>query len=328
LNADFGYRYIGSNNVSGTIFFDVLNDGGIYNNGAGDIPFANIPVYLFNSSGVLIATTTTDGAGLYSFTNLPNGTFTVSINDTVPDLSALTQRSEPDNLNCGVCNNNATFVLNNANLINQDYGFFANMDCGDAPSSYNTLLADQGPCHITNGNYLGTAPDAEPNGQPNATATGDGADEDGVLRAGGLWVPGATVQIEATVAGTNGYLIAWFDWNNDGDFNDAGETVQYGSVVAGVNPLNVVIPAGYTTGQTVNSRFRLYSGAPGSISSTGIVNGGEIEDYQWNFGPTAVTLQNISAAAPTVWTLIIATLMTLTLVSFMLVYRRRRTVRV
>jgi hypothetical protein len=57
------------------------------------------------------------------------------------------------------------------------------------------------------------------------------------------------------------------------------------------------------------------------------VNGGEIEDYQWNFGPTAVTLQNISAAAPTVWTLIIATLMTLTLVSFMLVYRRRRAVR-
>lgn len=295
LNADFGYRYVGTNNVSGTVFFDVQNNGGIYNSGAGDIPFANIPVYLYNSSGVLIATTTTNASGFYTFTNLPNGTFTVSINSADPSISPLTQRSEPDNLNCGACNNNATFVLNNANLINQDYGYFASMDCGDAPNSYNTLLANQGPCHVINGTYLGaTPPDAETNGQPNGTATGDGADENGVVRdMSDLWLPSTTVQINVTVTGANGNLVAWFDWNNDGDFNDSGETVQYGAVPAGLNTLNLTIPASYTTGQMVNSRFRLYSGSPSSIASTGIVNGGEIEDYQWLFQPTAVTLHTI-----------------------------------
>jgi hypothetical protein len=295
LNADFGYRYVGTNNVSGTVFFDVENNGGIYNAGAGDIPFASIPVYLYNSAGVLIATTTTDATGGYTFPNLPNGTFTVSINDNVPSLNALTQRSEPDNLNCGVCNNNTTFTLNNANLTNQDYGYYASMDCGDAPSSYNTLLVDQGPCHVINGNYLGaTPPDAEANGQPNSNATGDGVDENGVVPDSIVpWTPGATVQIQATVTGSNGYLVSWFDWNNDGDFNDAGERVQFGNVPAGVNTLNVTIPGGYVAGTTLTTRFRLYSGAPSSISPTGIVNGGEIEDYQWAFSPTAISLSQL-----------------------------------
>lgn len=167
LNVDFGYRYVGSNTVSGTIFFDAQNNGGIYNAGGGDTPFANVTVYLRNNAGLIIATTTTDAAGFYSFTTLPNGTYTVVMDANAPQLDGLTQRSEPDNLNCGACNNTTTFTLNNANLTNQDFGFFGNIDCGDAPASYNTLLANQGPCHMISGTYLGgSAPDAEANGQP------------------------------------------------------------------------------------------------------------------------------------------------------------------
>lgn len=296
LTADFGYRYTGSNTVSGTIFFDSQNNGGIYNAGGGDTPFAGITVYLYNSSGDLVTTTTTDSAGGYNFTNLPNGTFTVSINSGAPQLDALTQRSEPDQLNCGVCNNNTTFTLNNANLTNQDFGFFASIDCGDAPTGYDTLLVDEGPCHVIGDNYLGGIPDAESNGQPDGTATGDGADEDGVSRdMADPWLPNTTVQIDVTIVGINAYLIAWFDWNNDGDFSDAGESTTYGSLAAGTQTLNVNVPAGYTTGQIVNSRFRLYDGAPATVSPTGVVVDGEVEDYQWTFSPTAITLTNLQA---------------------------------
>lgn len=328
LNVDFGYRYVGSNTVSGTIFFDAQNNGGIYNPGGGDTPFANVTVYLRNSVGLIIATTTTDAAGFYSFTTLPNGTYTVVMDANAPQLTGLTQRSEPDNLNCGACNNTTTFTLNNANLTNQDFGFFGNIDCGDAPASYNTLLANQGPCHMINGTYLGgSAPDAEANGQPDAAASGDGADDsDGVARDMlDFWVPSTTVQIQATVTGSNGYLVAWFDWNNDGDFADAGEQVNYGARSAGVNTLNVNIPASYTTGQQVIARFRLYSGVPGSIASTGLVSGGEIEDYRWLFGPTAVSLSqqqtSHNSSAMTIWLWLAAVLGGVTIITF---WQRRK----
>src|SRR5262249_29512913 len=54
-------------------------------------------------------------------------------------------------------------------------------DFGDAPDSYKTIDSSGGPKHtIINGFHLGSAVDAESDGQPSATALGDGSDEDGV----------------------------------------------------------------------------------------------------------------------------------------------------
>ena len=59
-----------------------------------------------------------------------------------------------------------------------------------------------------------------------------------------LWTPGATVHLNVTVAGGPGVLGGWFDWNDDGDFADADEFVNFGSltgpnVVRGAHPRSV-----------------------------------------------------------------------------------------
>ncbi|MBX3438302.1 MAG: hypothetical protein KF861_12480 [Planctomycetaceae bacterium] len=82
-------------------------------------------------------------------------------------------------------------------------------DFGDAPtaaqsgfeSSYPTTLAANGARHVVTGNTLrlGASRDAEANGQPHATASGDGADENGIA-IGNLEV-GTTVGATVTVGG-------------------------------------------------------------------------------------------------------------------------------
>ena len=52
------------------------------------------------------------------------------------------------------------------------------------PSTYRTLTANNGARHLIGGLNLGTMVDWESNGQPNADATGDGADEDGIRFVG------------------------------------------------------------------------------------------------------------------------------------------------
>ena len=64
------------------------------------------------------------------------------------------------------------------------------MDFGDAPDpNYPTLLFNDGARHvIVPGVYMGQSVDSEPNGQPDASATGDDIDgnndDDGVLFSG------------------------------------------------------------------------------------------------------------------------------------------------
>jgi hypothetical protein len=94
------------------------------------------------------------------------------------------------------------------------------------------------------------------------------------------------------VTGNNAYLVAWFDWNVDGVFS-ASERTVYGNVAPGTQTINVAIPV--TTPTTLNSRFRLYSGSPLTADPKGVATNGEVEDYQWIFGPTAVTLSDLTA---------------------------------
>ena len=60
--------------ISGTVFLDQNNNG--VQNGA-DTPIANVVVELLNASNAVIATTTTDASGNYSFPNLAPGTYSV-----------------------------------------------------------------------------------------------------------------------------------------------------------------------------------------------------------------------------------------------------------
>ncbi len=61
-------------NISGTVFLDQNNNG--IQNGA-DIGIANVTIELLNNVGTVVATTTTDSNGAYSFTSVQPGTYTV-----------------------------------------------------------------------------------------------------------------------------------------------------------------------------------------------------------------------------------------------------------
>jgi hypothetical protein len=154
-------------------------------------------------------------------------------------------------------------------------------DFGDAPLPYRTTKALSGAYHrIEEGFYLGSAIDAESDGQPDQGATGDdlhGDDEDGVVLVGSLRM-GETATLEVT-ASQAGNLQAWIDWNQDGDWADLGEHVFADvALVAGSNQLAVQVPTSHLDGSVV-ARFRFAHET--GLSWTGPADSGEVEDYRF-----------------------------------------------
>jgi len=166
-------------------------------------------------------------------------------------------------------------------------------DYGDAPDSYGTTVASNGPNHTidpANPLRLGLCVDTEADASAPLDATGDdgntgnlvfgacavaGDDEDGVDFSGGLVAcQNRAVAITTSAAGR---LDAWIDWNLDGDFLDAGEQVATNQAVpAGASVLNVAVPCALANGSTY-SRFRL--SPTGGLAPTGGTFGGEVEDH-------------------------------------------------
>ncbi len=154
-------------------------------------------------------------------------------------------------------------------------------DYGDAPDpTYPTLLASNGAVHYLNTTIvLGTLIDAEPDGQPDATATGDDLsnlpDEDGVTLT--ALVPGR--QTTATITASSfGRLNSWLDYNADGDWSDPNEQIFTDAILLpGPNNLSFNVPLGVTLGNTF-SRWRFNT--IGGLSYTGYATNGEVEDHQ------------------------------------------------
>ncbi|MFO0428584.1 MAG: GEVED domain-containing protein, partial [Planctomyces sp.] len=156
------------------------------------------------------------------------------------------------------------------------------VDYGDAPNTYGTLKANNGAAHTINGVlFLGSSVDKETNGQPSATATGDGADEDGVTLTSTIEAS-PTIDLPSlmtVVSSAAGKLDAWLDFNNNGIF-EAGEHLNDGisySVVGGANRLSFIVPNGTSVGSRM-MRFRLSSA--GGLAPTGRAADGEVEDYR------------------------------------------------
>lgn len=163
-------------------------------------------------------------------------------------------------------------------------------DWGDAPDSYATLLASNGARHgaALGGLRLGASIDGDPDGQPNAAATGDGADEDGVQLPSALVLnTTAAITVNASAAGK---LNAWVDYNRDGDWADIGEQVLTNqNVVAGNNSLSFAVPGNATLGASY-ARFRLASASGASFN--GPAADGEVEDYAINIVNTQFTIND------------------------------------
>ena len=97
-----------------------------------------------------------------------------------------------------------------------------------------------------------------------------------------LTITPAIVNNTQAAAYTNDEIAAWIDFNNDFDFNDAGEQVAYVLVATGwVNTFNVSIPLASSTGP-VRMRVRISYQPDGAITPCGPASYGETEDYTIN----------------------------------------------
>lgn len=149
-------------------------------------------------------------------------------------------------------------------------------DFGDAPDVYATSRQDFGPSHFIGGPRLGRLVDAEPDGQSNAVATGDGRDDDGV-HFGELLIAGHTAQIQVTSSPGGGVLDFFFDFNANGVFGDVPEEVFQALLTGGTQTLQVAVPANAVAGTTY-ARFRIST--MGGLGPMFWAPDGEVEDYQ------------------------------------------------
>ena len=170
------------------------------------------------------------------------------------------------------------------------------IDWGDAPDpTYQTLLASNGPSHIIlpeNNPFLGPAgdnPDDEPDGQPNATATGDDADIDPANTTvpnyddeDGVTIPtllvGQPVNITFEVNGPGGWVDGWIDFNGNGTFGDVpNELVVSAAYAPGIQNVAVTAPANSDLASPTYARFRINS--IGALPPFGPAVDGEVEDH-------------------------------------------------
>lgn len=351
LDADFGYRFSGPTDLSGTICLETTVDGfcGTSNidpsgTGAGESSYDSVTVYLYklndaNSNGqldpgettILVATTTTNASGDYAFNDIPDGTYYIIAIGAPQDGLDLT--SSQASVNAGGDGSETTSyvetlagdgdtlsayqVVNvtagDTSVVDRDFAFELNgsYDFGDLPDSYATTLegTPDGPRHKVPAAptlYFGPAGATQAslvdsNGQPTTDASGDGADENGVLvpstAAENLdgWTDGVgTIQFD--VVGS-GWLIGWIDYNRDGDFADANEMVISRSVNSGQDQnLNITAPTSAISDGYLFARFRLFSSQPAlpTLAYSGESANGEVEDYRFSISGGVVTPVTLS----------------------------------
>lgn len=330
FDLDFGFQYQGVNRIAGTVFHD--NDNNAVQDVGETYGYPGVTLYLWDANNRLVATATSAADGSYSFENLPDGVYTVSVNANAANLAGLdaTITLLPTTYRV-VDLDSGHAISDSAETLYQDFGFISGLDFGDLPDSYNlTLLGEEGPRHAAGALRLGTLIDSEPNGQPNATSAGDGADDDGVAPSPGVnWAVGASGgSVDFTVNGCSGVCAvnAWIDWNRDGDFSDAGEQIFNDLLVSdGSQTVPFAIPNGVSFGGVFNTRFRLYPASTGGTAApSGMADLGEVEDYQWTFGPTAVKLSYLGARADTDSIALLLLFAALTLTTFSALRRLRR----
>lgn len=306
LTGDFGYRYVGTQTITGTVFFDAGNEGGLYIPGT-DSPYAGVTVYLWRCVGscggtddVLVGSTTTTSSGLYTFGALPDGTYQIAVHKGSPQLSSLTETREPDADTCilaGPCNGSASVTLTGTGATSLDFGFYASLDFGDLPNTYNdTLAADNGARHSIGTVYLGSSPSAEVDGKENDTAAGD--TDEGVVPIGPWGSGTGSVSVDVVCPVGTCYVSGWIDWNQNQKFDDPNERIILDKALPeGTDQMvSFNIPSGIPglTDQIFFARFRLYPASTGGFAQpTGFVTNGEVEDYRWTLKPTAVTLQSL-----------------------------------
>jgi hypothetical protein len=152
---------------------------------------------------------------------------------------------------------------------------------------------------------LGNLVDAEYAATTNALATGDDStgvdDEDGVTISSMIAGGPATLTLTGTnTSGSQGYLNAWIDYNNNGVFTDVGEQVVTNVVITSGSSnstrlINVTVPPAAVTNVNLGVRVRFTTDL--SPGSTGFGGAGEVEDYVVNIAAPITDFGDFSGFA-------------------------------
>ena len=118
-NVNFGY--IKKHAISGTVYLDQNRDK---TKNTGDIDLSGVTVKLLDKDGNVVATTTTDANGNYSFTGLNDGTYTVQVDKTGP-LADKEQTEDPSG-NADSRSQAITFTRTDPDVINVNFGYADN----------------------------------------------------------------------------------------------------------------------------------------------------------------------------------------------------------
>ena len=268
LNADFGYRNTALADVSGTVWND-LNKNAVLENG--EPRLGGVTVNLVDSTGKVVATTTTNASGNYTFPEVKAGNYKVVVTDTAGVLSGFTLTSGLDqipvtvaatdivNINFGYANQSTTGSIGDTVWldVNNDGVFQANET---GLSGVTVELKDA----------LGNAIDSDPNMagvQPTTTET----DASGHYQFSGLSAGNFTVDVISGVpanltpsTGTSDptavinlsrgqtYLNADFGYKPDTGYAVLGDTVWYDVNGNGLQDPNEVGIGGVTV-KVINS---------------------------------------------------------------------------
>lgn len=200
-------------------------------------------------------------------------------------------------------------------------------DFGDAPATYqgNTGAAGTAPAsHILSDLALGTAITAANNntitlngtsagaapfqispvqvaaGADNNGAVGDGTEENGLatpLTSITTNQIGSTYTLTPTLSGTSraGTVCGWIDFNRDGAFTAAEGVCTPFAAGAASAALNWTIPTATTAGRAY-VRIRASYAAMTTASFNGLLNSGEVEDYNLEIKPTVRVLKVLTPA--------------------------------
>lgn len=107
-----------------------------------------------------------------------------------------------------------------------------------------------------------------------------------------------SVQIGTCGGNYTNALAIFIDWNNDGDFTDAGEKV-YNSAAGTSGPHtetgNITVPAGATLGNCKMRVVNVETSVPASINPCGTYSWGETEDYFINVANGGATAPYVSS---------------------------------
>ncbi|MBS1618580.1 MAG: T9SS type A sorting domain-containing protein, partial [Bacteroidetes bacterium] len=165
-----------------------------------------------------------------------------------------------------------------------DVSVGSSFDYGDAPDTYHTLYANNGPYHSVSGSlYLGTGETCDADGQPGTAANSDALDDGVTFPTPCANCNTFTVNISAyNNSGQYATIAGWIDFNKNGVF-DASErksvripssaSTQVVSMTFTVNSFSSATPTTY-------GRFRIANDSTEVANPTGLATSGEVEDYQ------------------------------------------------